>query len=417
MRLFTRVLGLLVLCLAWPAAAWAQDYPNRVVKLVVPYPPGGVVDISGRLLADELGRQLGVTVVVENKAGAGGTIGTELVARSPADGYTLLFSGAATHAFAPWIYKQLKYDPVKDFVPVTQVTAGPLALCVNASSPVKSLDEFLKWVKADGDKLNFASNGNGTYPHLSVELMKQVLGAQHLHVPYPGGGQAVTALLAGEVQFSQNHIPIVQPHIGSGRLRVLATTGDTRSTTYPDVPTLKEAGFDIVATAWFGLFVPAGTPAAVVERLYQATAAAAKSPALREKLAAQGDEVVVEGPARFQAFQAAELEKWRRVITGSGLALRRPMSRPNIILIMTDQQRADTIGALGAPWMKTPHVDRLATEGAAFTECFVTSPVCVWGRGPACSRAGTRMAARCSATSSPGSPPGWGRWPTTATTA
>jgi len=316
----------LACCLAlwafWPAAAVAQDYPSKIVRLIVPYPPGGVVDITGRLLAEELGRELGVTVIVENKAGAGGTIGADYAARAPADGYTVLLSGAATHAFAPWVYKTLRYDPVKDFVPVTQVTEGPLALCVNASSPVQNLGEFLTMLQAQGNAVAYASNGNGTYPHLSVELMGQVLGAKPLHVPYQGGGQAVTALIANEVQFSQNHIPIVLPHVQSGRLRVLATTGDARSVTYPDVPTLKEAGIDVTASAWFGLFVPAGTPQAIVDRLYQATAAATKSPVLRERLAAQGDTVRVEGPASFQAFQMSELAKWKQVIGNAGLKLK-----------------------------------------------------------------------------------------------
>jgi tripartite-type tricarboxylate transporter receptor subunit TctC len=321
MKLLARWMCLLALCLGWSCAAQAQDYPNRAVRLVVPYPPGGVVDISGRLLAEELSRQLGVTVIVENKVGAGGTIGTEQVARAAADGYTILLSGAATHAFAPWVYKQLRYDPVKDFVAVTQFTEGPLALCVGAASNVNTLDDFVKLMKTGGASLNYASNGNGTYPHLSVELMNQVLGVKPQHVPFPGGAQAVTALMGGQVQFSQNHIPVVQAHVKSGRLRVLATTGSARSRSFPEVPTLKEAGLDVVASAWFGLFVPAGTPAAVVERIHQATAAAARSPALREKIAAQGDEILVEGPARFQAFQVAELEKWRRVITSTGLKL------------------------------------------------------------------------------------------------
>ena len=312
---------LLVLCLCWPFAVLAQDYPNRPVRLVVPFPPGGVVDISGRLLAEELGRQLGVNVIVDNKVGAGGTIGAAEVARAAADGYTILLGGAATHAFAPWVYKQLRYDPVKDFVAVTQFTEGPLALCVNATSSAGSLDEFVKTMKTGSAALNYASNGNGTFPHLSVELMNQALGAKPQHVPFPGGAQAVTALLGGQVQFTQNHIPVVQAMVKSGRLRVLATTGATRSPSFPDAPTLKESGIDVVASAWFGLFVPAGTPAAVVERIHQATAAAARSPALREKLAAQGDEVKVDGPARFQAFQVAELEKWRRVITSTGLKL------------------------------------------------------------------------------------------------
>jgi tripartite-type tricarboxylate transporter receptor subunit TctC len=321
MGLLSRWANLLVLCLCWPLGVLAQDYPNRVVRLVVPFPPGGVVDISGRLLAEELGRQLGVNVIVENKVGAGGTLGAADVARAPADGYTILLGGAATHAFAPWVYKQLRYDPVKDFAAVTQFTEGPLALCVNATSSAGTLDDFVKMMKTGGAALNYASNGNGTFPHLSVELMNQALGARPLHVPFPGGAQAVTALLGGQVQFTQNHIPVVQAHVKSGRLRVLATTGTTRSVAFPDVPTLKESGVDVVASAWFGLFVPAGTPPAVIERLHQATATAARSAALRDKVAALGDEVKVEGPARFQAFQAAELEKWRRVITSTGLKL------------------------------------------------------------------------------------------------
>ncbi|MGE0313153.1 MAG: Bug family tripartite tricarboxylate transporter substrate binding protein [Lautropia sp.] len=321
MRPMLRFACLLACCMTWPVALLAQDYPARVIRLIVPYPPGGVVDITGRLLAEQLSRELGGRIIVENKPGAGGTIGADQVARAPADGYTVLLSGAATHAMAPWIYKQLPYDPVADFVPVTQVTEGPLALCVNAASDVKTLPAFVEMLKARGGALNYASNGNGTYPHLSVALLSQVTGTKPVHISYPGGGQAVTALIANEVDFSQNHIPVVQPHVKSGRLRVLATTGTKRSASYPDVPTLKEAGIDVVASAWFGLFVPPGTPQAIVDRLYQATAAAARSPALRERLAAQGDEVVVEGPERFKAFQAAELEKWKRVIAGAGLKL------------------------------------------------------------------------------------------------
>jgi len=321
MRLLTRWICLALLSVCWPLAALAQDYPNRVVRLVVPFPPGGVVDISGRLLAEELSRPLGVSVIVENKVGAGDFGGADGSARAPADGYTLLLGGAATHAFAPFVYKQLRYDPIKDFVPVTQFTEGPLALCVNAASGPATLDEFVKTMKAGSAALNYASNGNGTFPHLSVELMNQVLGTKPQHVPFPGGAQSVTALIGQQVQFTQNHIPVVQPHVRSGRLRVLATTGATRSPSFPDVPTLKEAGIDVVASAWFGVFAPAGTPPAVVERLHQATANAVKSAALREKIAAQGDEVKVDGPAKFQAFHAAELEKWRRVITSTGLKL------------------------------------------------------------------------------------------------
>lgn len=300
---------------------WAQDYPNRVVRLIVPFPAGGVVDIAGRLLAEELTRQLGANVIVENKVGAGGTIGATEAARAPADGYTILLGGAATHAFAPYVYKQLRYDPVKDFAPVTLFTEGPLALCVNATSAITNMKEFMQTVQRNGDAMNYASNGNGTFPHLSVELMNQILGVKPQHIPFPGGPQAITALIGRQVQFTQNHIPVVQAHVKSGRLRVVATTGATRSQAFPDVPTLKESGIDVVASAWFGLFMPAGAPPAVVERIHQATLAASKSQILRDKLAAQGDEVKVEGPARFQAFHAAELEKWRRVINTAGLKL------------------------------------------------------------------------------------------------
>jgi len=325
MRAFARSLGLAflsILSVVLPGAALAQPYPSKVVRIIVPYPPGGVVDITGRLLADQLRRELGGTVIVENKPGAGGTVGTAAVARSPADGYTILLAGAATHAFAPWLHKALPYDPVKDFIPVTQVTEGPLALCVNAASPHTDLGEFLAMLKAKGDSVNYSSNGSGTYPHLSVELLKQAGGLKSVHVPYKGGGEAVTALIANEVQFSQNHIPIIASHVKSGgRLRVLATTGNVRSTAFPDVPTLKEAGHDVVASAWFGLFVPAGTPRAIVDRLHAATAAAAKAPALRERLAAQGDEIVVEGPEKFRDFQLSEMEKWKGVISRAGLTL------------------------------------------------------------------------------------------------
>ena len=317
-----RVAMLLAALVAWPASANAQAYPSKVVKLIVPYPPGGVVDITGRQLADRLGKELGQNVIVENKPGAGGTIGAGAAARAPADGYTLLLSGAATHAFAPWIFAKLPYDPVKDFEPVTQVTEGPLALCVNAASPVKDLAGMLAMLREKGASTNYASNGNGTYPHLSVELLKQKTGLQTVHVPYPGGGQAVTALLAGEVDLSQNHIPIVLAHVKAGKLRALATTGSARSGSFPDVPTLKEAGIDVVASAWFGVFAPAGTPRAIVDKLHAAIAAAARSPELRERLAKQGDEIVVEGPDKFRAYQQAELAKWRDVIGKAGLKLK-----------------------------------------------------------------------------------------------
>jgi tripartite-type tricarboxylate transporter receptor subunit TctC len=314
-----KVLAMAFVSSLFLSGAYADTYPSKIVKLVVPYPPGGVVDITGRLLATELEKTLGGKVIVENKPGAGGTIGAGLVAKADPDGYTILLSGAATHAFAPSVYKNLPYDPLNDFVQVTQVVQGPLALCVNSSSPIKSLADFVKTVKTKGSDNSYSSNGNGTYPHLSVELMKQVLDVDLVHVAYKGGGQAVTALLGGEVQVSQNHIPIVLPHVKSNRLRVLATTGEARSKTFPDVPTLREAGVDVVASAWFGLFLPKGTPDVIRDKIYSATAKAAQSSDLREKLLLQGDEIVVEGPEKFRNFQISELAKWKRVIGAAGL--------------------------------------------------------------------------------------------------
>lgn len=304
--------------LAGPARA--QAWPgNQIVKLVVPFPPAGVVDIIGRMLADGLQAALPGTVVVENRVGAGGTVGAQHVAGAASDGLTLLMGGAATHAFAPSIFSQLRYDPVKDFVAVSQVSSGPLVLVVNASSPIQTFDDFKRAATEGGNTLNYASNGVGTYPHLAVELLKQQTGLKTTHVPYKGGGQAAIALLSGEVNYSLNHIPVVLSQIKAGKLRALATTGSTRSALFPDVPTLKERGIDVVAEPWFGVFAPAGTPKALVDKLADAIASAMGSAAIREKLASLGDQVTVAGPRDFAAFQAAELAKWSRVIKAAGI--------------------------------------------------------------------------------------------------
>lgn len=321
MKSVTRWLPTLMLCVCLPMAAIAQSFPSKVVRILVPFPPGGVVDITARLLAEELSRTLGGAVIVENKPGAGGTIGAEYVARSAPDGHTILLGGAATHAFAPWVYKDLRYDPLKDFVAVTQLTSGPLALTVPSDSKINNVNEFIEQLKSRGNELSYASNGNGTFPHLSVELISQALKVKPLHVPYPGGAQAMTAIFGGQVQFTQNHIPVVKAHAESGRVRVLATSGATRSASFPDVPTLKEAGLNVEATAWFGLYVPANTPAHLIDRIYKATADAALSPSLKTKLALQGDEVMVKGPENFRNFQAAEVEKWQKVISSANLKL------------------------------------------------------------------------------------------------
>lgn len=302
------------------AVAAAQPYPSRVIKLVVPYPPGGAVDLTGRLLAERLQKELKATIIIENKVGAGGTIGANFVAKAPPDGYTLLLSGAATHAFAPWLYKSLPYNPVDDFTPITQVTEGQLALVVSAESDIKDLAGFIKTMKAKGSSLNYASNGVGTYPHLAMELLKQKAGFELTHIPFRGGSESMIALLGGQVQASLNHLPVVRPQLTAGKIRALATSGSVRSQLLPNVPTLKESGYDVVATAWFGLFAPAKTPRPIVEQIAAAVERAAQDPELKRKLLLQGDEVSVEGPDKFLALVKGELEKWGPVIKKAGLA-------------------------------------------------------------------------------------------------
>ena len=303
------------------STAHSQSYPSRIIKLVVPYPAGGAVDITGRLLADQLQKQLNATVIIENKVGAAGTLGANFVAKAEPDGYTLLLSGAATHAFGPWLYKALPYNPVTDFAPITEVTEGYLALTVSANSSIKDVAGFMAAMKAKGASSNYASNGFGTYPHLAMELLKQTANIEIAHIPFKGGNESVTALLGGQVDATLNHLPVIQPQVEAGKLRVLATSGATRTQAFPNAPTLKESGYDVVASAWFGLFAPAGTPREIIDRISAAVARAATDPEFRERLRVQGDEIRVEGPNSFAALQKSELEKWKKVIEKAGIVL------------------------------------------------------------------------------------------------
>ena len=307
--------------LALPLLAGAADeYPSKPISIVVPYPAGGVVDIVGRLVADKLGQSLGKRVIVENKPGAGGTIGAAAVAKAAPDGYTLLLAGAATHVFAPLLYKSVPYDPIKQFAPISQLTAGPLVLVVNSALPAQNMAEFLAYVRTNGDKVNFSSNGKGTFPHLAVELMKQAAGLKSTHVPYNGGPPAILALASGDVAFSINHIPNVLAQVKAGKIRPLATTGLARSSSFPDLPTFDEAGFKGFETsAWFGLFAPPGTPQAIVDRLSRESIEALKAKDLRDKLAVGGDEPVGSTPAAFANYIRAEIAKWTPVVRNAGI--------------------------------------------------------------------------------------------------
>lgn len=303
--------------------AWAQEaFPSRAVSIVVPFPAGGVVDAVARLVVQKMSVVLGAPVVVENKAGAGGTIGAAYVARAKADGYTVLLGGSATQVFGPALYSKLQYDARKDFVPVGQISSGPLVLVTGSKVTATDVPQLTRYLKDKGVRGFYGSNGNGTFPHLAAELFKQANNLSSAHIPYSGGPAALTALIGGDLAYSINHIPVVQGMVKAGKLRALATTGKKRSVAFPTLPTLDEAGMKgFEANAWWGLFVPAGTPPEVVKKLNDALASALKDSVVRAGLEAQGDEVAYSTPKDFGAFVEAETAKWTTVVKVADLRL------------------------------------------------------------------------------------------------
>lgn len=304
--------------------AWAQDaaYPARPVTVIVPFPAGGVVDIVARIATEKMGQAMNATFVIENRPGAGGTIGASAVARAKPDGYTLLVGGSATHIFAPLLYRNLPYEPMKSFVPIGQISSSPLVVVVGSKTPAASVPELVSMLKTSGDKANYGSNGNGTFPHLAAELFKQAARLETTHVPYSGGPAAVTALVRGDVVMSINHIAVVQGMVKSGQLRAIATTGRERSAAFPDLPTLTEAGMkDLEANAWFGLFAPAGTPKQIVERLGAELAAALMNEGVRARFVMQGEESRFSPPQLFGPYLEGELAKWSNVIKDARISL------------------------------------------------------------------------------------------------
>ena len=316
-----RFLSKLLLALAVCTPAWAQPaFPSKPVTLVVPFPAGGALDIVARALAEEMRKHLGQTVVVDNRAGAGGTLGSGLVARAAPDGYTILLGSVATHAIAPGLYRSLAYDPLKDFAPIMQVTSSPLLVVSSAKLSVATLPELIAIVKAQPGKLNFGSTGNGTAVHLAGEVLKATTGMDALHVPYKGGPDAINALITGEIAFMVVNLELALPQVRGGKARALAVTGSRRIPALPDVPTLREAGVaGTEVSTWFGLFAPAGTPKAVVDRLQRDAAASLQ--ALGERFAAQGDEAVGSTPEQFAAFVRAEHAKWGKAIKDFGVKI------------------------------------------------------------------------------------------------
>jgi tripartite-type tricarboxylate transporter receptor subunit TctC len=313
-----RSLALSILLATAAASAFAQSYPSRPIRIVVPLSPGGFADVPTRLIAPKLSAALGQQVFVDNRPGAGGSIGTDYVAKSQADGYTLLVA-ATPHVIAPSLYKKLPYDALADFAPIMQFAAGPYVLVVNPKLPAATVRELVAAAKAAPGRIDFASSGNGSAQHLVGALFNSAAGIELNHVPYKGSGPAMQDLLSGQVSVSFAGTPNVMPHVRSGKLRALGVTTAKRSPDLPDVPTIAEAGVPgYEATLWLGLAAPAGTPAEIVQRLHAETAKVLQDAEVQQGFRAAGVESSVLGPAEFGAFMRAEHDKWGKVVRETG---------------------------------------------------------------------------------------------------
>jgi len=311
-------MGLVLVVVAF--SAWAQAYPNHSIRLVVPFPAAGTTDILARLVAQRLTETMGQSVVVDNRPGAAGNIGSDVVAKAPADGYTLLMCTVSTHAINPNLYAKIPFDHIRDFAPVILVAAVPNVLVVNPSLPVYTVADLIKLAKSKPGTINFASSGSGTSIHLSGELFKTMAGVDMTHVPYKGSAPALTDLVGGQVQVMFDNLPSALPQIKAGKLRAVAVTSPKRAPALPDVPTIAESGLPgFEATSWFGVVAPAATPAAIVSKLNAEIDKWLRMPETKEQLLAQGAADAVGGtPEQFAAFIRGETDKWAKVVKASG---------------------------------------------------------------------------------------------------
>jgi tripartite-type tricarboxylate transporter receptor subunit TctC len=312
------ILAATVLVALYMSAARAQDYPSRPVRVVVPFSPGGAVDGPMRVIAQELSKRLGAQVIVDNRPGAGATIGTEVVAKAAADGYTLLLA-SQTNAISATLYPKLSYDPIEDFVPISLIGREPGVLVVHPSLPVKTFQEFVAYVKERPGQVDYASSGNGSGQHLFVALLASMTGMKMNHVPYRGSAQATADLLGGQVQVSIPGTAGMVGHIKAGKLRALAVTGAKRSPQLPDVPTVMESsvpGYE--AYVWMGLLAPKGTPAPIIDKLLRELMQVLATNEVKTYMASAGIEIVGSTPAEFGAFFRAEKDLWAKVIRETG---------------------------------------------------------------------------------------------------
>jgi tripartite-type tricarboxylate transporter receptor subunit TctC len=308
---------LLALPTAWAAA---QGFPTKPVTIVVPFPAGGALDVVARGLAEQMRTDLGQQVLVDNRAGAGGTVGSAHVARAAPDGYTILLGSVATHAIAAGLYTKLPYDPIADFAPITQLTSSPLVLAASPQLKAANVAELVALAKAQPGKINYASTGNGTAVHIAGEAFRKAAGIDVLHVPYKGGPQATTALLSGEASYMIANPQLVMSFLQADKLRALAVTGPARIEALPGVPTLTEAGVPGVdVTTWFGLWAPKGTPQPVIDRLNASARKALASAEVKRQLATQGDAPVGSSVADFSAFVRTEHGYWVGFVQSAGI--------------------------------------------------------------------------------------------------
>jgi tripartite-type tricarboxylate transporter receptor subunit TctC len=311
--------ALAVSLLALPFGALAQSYPDKPIHLVVPFPPGGGGDTLARLVMQRASKELGQPIVFDNRPGAGGNLGAQFVAKSPADGYTLLYGTNGTHGINKWLYKTIGYDPQRDFATVGQLTRIAAMMVTRADFPATSMAEMLRMAKAQPGKYTFGSAGNGTTSHLSMEILKQSAGLDLQHVPYRGGAQALTDLMGGRIDMMLDVMPNVAPHAKAGRVRALAVSTARRLDSHPGVPTIAESGangFNVFA--WDGIYAPAGTPRPIIDRLNAAIHKALADPELRRTLVERGAEPTPGTPEEHAAFVATELRMWESAVRKSG---------------------------------------------------------------------------------------------------
>ncbi len=312
--------ALALFCALLSTVVLAQGYPSKPIRLIVAFPPGGSTDIIARIVGQKLGERLGQQVVIDNRGGAGGTIGTEIAARATPDGYTLTMGTTTTHVIAAGVYSKLKYDPLKDFAPITLVASTPYLLVVNPGVKANTLTEFIALVKSQPGKLNFASAGSGTTTHLAMEMLKTAAGMDIVHVPYNGNGPANTATLGGQVQALFGSMPAVLTQAKAGRLRPLAVGTAKRSPSLPDVPTVAESGYPgFEVSLWLGFFAPAGTPQPILNRLHAELVKIAQSPEMKEQFERNGAESVTNTPAEFSKLVRTETDKYVKIIKAAGV--------------------------------------------------------------------------------------------------